>query len=192
MDPSASQTDSLRRAATALRAARERIDELERHTREPIAIIGMACRIPGGGDDPDSLWSMLSTGVDAVTPIPPERLALLRALGDTGFDMPELKNTHGAFLSRIEEFEPAFFGLTERESRRMDPQHRLLLEVAWQALENAALKPSDPRDSRTGLFVGICFEDFAHLGLVGRTSASLDVALSIGSSRSIGVGRVGR
>jgi len=179
------ESDRVRRLAAAAEAAHERLDEVELREREPIAIIGMGCRMPGGADDPTALWSLLSSGSDAVTPIPPERVELARALGDEGFDAPELGDVFGGFIDAIDEFEPAFFGLSDREATRLDPQHRMLLEVSRQAIENAAIRPSDLRGSRTGLYVGICFEDFAH-----RSIDNSDVASSLGSSRSVGVGRV--
>ncbi|MHC4427223.1 MAG: beta-ketoacyl synthase N-terminal-like domain-containing protein [Planctomycetota bacterium] len=190
MDSKWSQPDAVQRLTAALRAAGERIDELERRQREPIAIIGMACRIPGGADDPCSLWSLLENGGDAVKQIDSERLSLMEALGDAGVNDPVLQGMHGAFLDHIDEFDPAFFGISDREATRLDPQHRMLLEVSWEALENAAIKAADLRGSRTGLYVGICFEDFAHRGLFGRPSDETDVAISVGSSRSLGVGRV--
>jgi acyl transferase domain-containing protein len=179
------ESDRIRRLAQSAQAAHERLDEIERRSREPIAIVGMGCRMPGGVDDPESLWALLSTARDTVTPITPERLALARALGDTGFDDPALGPVHAALVDDVDGFEPAFFGLSEREAVRMDPQQRMLLEVSWQALEDAALAPAGVRGTRTGLYVGICFEDFAR-----RTGHDLDVASSLGSSRSLGVGRV--
>jgi acyl transferase domain-containing protein len=179
------ESDRVRRLAAAAQAAHERLDEVERREREPIAIVGMGCRMPGGVDDPHGLWSLLCAGTDAVTAILPERVELARALGDEGFGSSELGPVHGGFVDGIEEFEPAFFGVSDREAVRMDPQQRMLLEVSRQAIENAAIRPGDLRGSRTGLYVGICFEDFAH-----RRVDNGDVASSLGSSRSLAVGRV--
>ncbi len=122
-----------------VRDLRARVEELEAMRREPIAVIGMACRFPGGADTPEALWKMLEDGVDAVSEVPPDRWDAL-ALYDPDPDATAKMATRwGAFLDDISGFDPEFFGITPREAEAMDPQQRLLLEVAHEALERAGI-----------------------------------------------------
>ncbi len=138
---------------------------------EPIAVVGIGCRFPGGVDSPESFWDLLVRGIDAVTEMPPERAAL----GSLSFD-PGGKPVRGGFLDRrIDLFDPAFFGIAQAEAARMDPHQRLLLEAAWEAIEDAGLTREKLAGSETGVFVGLTSQD-APL-LVGR---NLDHVLSMG------------
>ena len=130
---------------------------------EPIAIVGIGCRFPGGVNDPESYWRLLRDGVDAVGPIPPSRWDV-EAYYDPDPDAPGKMSTRwGGFLDNVDLFDPQFFGIAATEARSMDPQQRLLLEVAWETLENAGMAPDRLPGSRTGVFVGICNNDYAHL-----------------------------
>ena len=126
----------------------------------PIAVIGMACRLPGGIDSPDQLWEALLRGDDLVTEVPPERWDV-----DEYYD-PEpgvpgrTVSKWGAFLDGVADFDPEFFGIGEREATAMDPQHRLLLETSWEALEHAGLNPATLVGSQTGVFVGLTHADY--------------------------------
>jgi thioester reductase-like protein len=129
---------------------------------EPIAIIGIGCRFPGA-KDPESFWQLLRNGVDAITEVPKERWDL-----DTFYDpepgTPGKMNTRwGGFLEQVDQFEPSFFGISPREVERMDPQQRLVLEVAWEALENAGLAPDKLAGSQTGVFIAIGNYDYCRL-----------------------------
>jgi acyl transferase domain-containing protein len=127
---------------------------------EPIAVVGVGCRFPGGSD-PAHFWSSLAAGRDAVMPMPPARrrlapAAALRSVG--GVQVP----TEAGYLDwALDEFDPMFFGISPREAAEMDPQQRLLLEVAWEALESAGLSDEHLTGSRTGVFVGAIWHDFA-------------------------------
>ncbi len=129
---------------------------------EPIAIIGIGCRFPGA-KNPESFWQLLRNGVDAITEVPKERWDI-----DTFYDSepgtPGKMNTRwGGFLEQVDQFDPSFFGISPREVERMDPQQRLVLEVAWEALENAGCAPSKLSGSQTGVFMGIGNYDYCRL-----------------------------
>nr|AAK19883.1 soraphen polyketide synthase A [Sorangium cellulosum] len=128
---------------------------------EPIAIVGMALRLPGGIGDVDALWDFLHQGRDAVEPIPPTRWDA-GALYDPDPDAKAKSYVrHAAMLDQVDLFDPGFFGISPREAKHIDPQHRLLLEAAWQALEEAGIVPSTLKDSPTGVFVGIGASEYA-------------------------------
>ncbi len=144
----------LREAISTLNDLRQERDELLRQRNEPIAIIGMGCRLPGGGNDPESFWAALLQGIDAVREIPAHRWA-------PGTPQPTLPGTRWAgLLDQIDLFDASFFGLSPRESMSLDPQQRLLLEVTWEALENAGQPTDQLLGSRTGVFVGMMNLDY--------------------------------
>ncbi|MDT5224025.1 MAG: polyketide synthase 5, partial [Mycobacterium sp.] len=120
----------------------------------PVAVIGMACRLPGGIDSPVQLWEALLRGEDLVTEVPPERWDI-----DEYYDpepgVPGRSHCKwGAFMDNIGDFDPEFFSIPETEAIAMDPQHRLLLETSWEAMEHAGLTPGQMADSLTGVFIG--------------------------------------
>lgn len=122
---------------------------------EPIAIIGMGCRFPGGADSPAKFWNLLTKGTDAIVDIPAERWAVDRFYhADTGKPSKMYMRKGGFLRERIDEFDPIFFGISPREAAYMDPQQRLLLEVTWEALEDAGLIPKQLAGSLTGVYVG--------------------------------------
>src|SRR5262249_39843229 len=126
----------------------------------PVAVIGMACRLPRGIDSPDRLWEALLRGDDLITEIPPDRWD-----ADDYFD-PEpgasgrSVSRWGGFLDDISGFDSEFFGIGEREATAIDPQHRLLLETSWEAVEHAGLLPVSLAGSLTGVFAGLCHYDY--------------------------------
>jgi polyketide synthase 5 len=126
----------------------------------PVAVIGMACRLPGGIDSPEQLWEALLRGDDLVTEIPPDRWD-----ADEYYDpQPGVPGRSvckwGAFLDGVADFDPEFFGITEKEATAMDPQHRLLLETSWEAMEHGGLTRKALADSRTGVFMGLMHDDY--------------------------------
>ena len=138
----------------------------------PVAVIGLGCRLPGGANDPDQLWRLLIEGRDAVRTVAPDRWQRRPAGAPTPGSAAGLlqgPGRWGGFLDEVARFDAEFFGITAGEARLMDPQQRLLLEVAWDALAHAALDPAALRGSSTGVYVGICASEYAHL-----TTAVLD------------------
>ncbi len=144
--------DVLKDAVLALEDMQRRLDQLERAQREPIAIIGMGCRFPGGADHPRAYWSLLREGRDAVTAIPAKRWSETLMRGDTPW--------FGGFLDGIDLFDPAFFGISPREAASMDPQQRLVLMTGWEALEDAGIVPTRLSGSATGVFIGVTTSDY--------------------------------
>ncbi len=149
--------------------------------REPIAIVGIGCRLPGGIRDAASFWEVLAGGVDAIGEMPPDRLELAPA---------SLAMRLGGFLPDIAGFDAAFFGVSPREAERVDPQQRQLLEVAWEALEDAGIVPTQLAGSATGVFVGQWLSDYeAHLFA---DPGRVDFHMTLGSGRYASSGRISR
>ena len=180
----------IKRALLALDEMKARLDASERGKREPIAIIGLGCRYPGGANDPDGLWRVLRDGVDAVTDVPRARWN-----ADLYYDPDPSKPgksyvRQGAFLDEFDRFDPQFFGIAPREAAGMDPQQRLLLEVAWEALEDAAVSPEAAAAAAAGVFVGINSMDYAAMQLQRADVGSIDAYSLSGTSHSIAAGRL--
>jgi acyl transferase domain-containing protein/acyl carrier protein len=129
----------------------------------PVAVIGMACRLPGGIDSPDQLWEALLRGDDLVTEVPATRWDAEEYYDPEPGVPGRSVSKWGAFLEDVAAFDAEFFGITESEAIAIDPQHRLLLETAWEAVEHAGLNPARVAGSKTGVFVGLMHNDYAYL-----------------------------
>ncbi|TDV47981.1 acyl transferase domain-containing protein [Actinophytocola oryzae] len=175
--------DYLKKVTADLHRTRQRLAEVESRAQEPVAIVGMSCRYPGGVTDPDALWRLVDTGGDAITGFPDNRgwpVELLRGA-------PGLPR-QGGFLHDAADFDPAFFGMNPREALATDPQQRLLLEAAWSAVEDARIVPATLRGSRTGVYVGVMYADY---GIVLQTSDGDHAGYQgNGSAGSVASGRV--
>ncbi|MDH6229313.1 type I polyketide synthase [Streptomyces sp. MJP52] len=180
----------LKRVSTDLDAAHERLREMEARNTEPIAVVGMSCRFPGGVHSPAALWRMIHDGVDAMAPFPTDRgWDLGSIIDDTGSGQAGTSYVaDGGFLDGVAEFDPAFFGISPREALAMDPQQRLLLETSWEAFEHAGIDPEAVRGSHVGVFAGTNGQDYPLL-LVGNQSG-LEGYLGTGSAAAVVSGRV--
>ncbi|WP_327099662.1 type I polyketide synthase [Nocardia vinacea] len=168
---------SVKQALTAIRTLQARLDRELLAKTEPIAVIGMSCRVPGGGTSPDEFWRLIDGGVDAISDVPPDRWA-----ADDG----ATASRWGGFLSGVDRFDPAFFGISPREAEAMDPQQRLLLEVTWEALEQAGRAlPEQLNGSRTGVFAGVVVTDYDRLSVGKR-----DIYTVTGNGHSFPAGRL--
>jgi len=168
------QLSPTQRVLTALKEARTQLEELKAARHEPIAIIGMECRFPGANNTA-ALWQLLLEQRIATREVPPDRWAI-----DDYYEAPlesedAMSTRWGGFLDQVDQFDPAFFGIPYREACTMDPQQRLVLEVAWEALENAGIAPTSLAGSATGVFMGASACDYADLLLDAPTRGASGV-----------------
>jgi acyl transferase domain-containing protein len=177
----------LSQALQAIEALQAKLAAAERSRSEPIAIVGLACRFPGA-PSAEAYWDLLANGRDAVTEVPPDRWHQSAYFDPDPAAPGKMHAPFGGFLADIALFDAAFFGISGREAESMDPQQRLMLEVAWEALENAAIEP-DRLGASTGVFVGITTTDYARLAISG-PAASFDVYTATGGALNAAAGRI--
>ncbi|MFE2851118.1 SDR family NAD(P)-dependent oxidoreductase [Streptomyces lavendulae] len=182
--------DYLKRVTADLDEANRRLKDAEDLTHEPIAIVGMGCRFPGGVHSAEQLWTLLADGTDALAAFPDDRGWDLAALYDPDPDRAGTSYVReGGFLGAPPQHDPAFVVKPPREARAMDPQQRLLLEVAWEALERSGLDPAALRGSRAGVFVGTNGQDYGTL-FGDRPEEGLEGYIGTGNAASVLSGRL--
>jgi myxalamid-type polyketide synthase MxaB len=177
----------LKEALEAVEQMQAKLDEVERRRTEPIAIVGLGCRVPGGGRDPEAFWSLLHDGVDAITEAPADRWS--RAAYDRLGLPPDLPAHPGGFLEQIDRFDARFFGLSPREAATLDPQHRLLLEVCWEGLERAGQAPDKLVGSPTGVFIGISTWEYADV-VKSAAAGQIEFHAGTGTAHNTAAGRI--
>ncbi|MBM7846683.1 type I polyketide synthase [Herpetosiphon giganteus] len=166
------------------------LDSLKQARQEPIAIVGIGCRFPGGANSPEQFWQLLVDGRETVGDIPTNRWDVDNFFSSNPAAEGKMYTRRGAFLNNIDLFDPTFFGISPREAMSMDPQHRLLLEVTWEALANAGLVTEQLAGSRTGVFVGMCTNDYAELHTINGAQANTDRYFATGNAFSTAPGRI--
>jgi len=184
-----SQPSTVKRALIALEAAESRVAALEQASRAPIALVGIGCRVPGA-DGPDAFWRLLDNGVDATGPVPEDRWD-----HDSLFDPDpdregRISTRRGGFIDHVDAFDAGLFGISRREARGMDPQQRLFLQSAWEALEHAGIAPDSLSGSPTGVFCGATGSDYTYLQVAARDPALLDTHFASGIAQSVISGRL--
>lgn len=158
--------------------------------REPIAIIGIGCRFPGGANDPESFWKLLVSGVDAITEIPDDRWNIEEHYHPVPGMPGKTYSRWGGFIKGIDQFDPEAFGISPREASHMDPQQRLVLEVAWEALEDGGQVIQRLAGTNTGVFVGISHPDYAQIQSSPNDKGSVDAHSATGGALSIAANRI--
>ncbi len=180
----------MKEALREIKDMRTRLNAMEKDKTEPIAIIGMGCRFPGGADNPEAFWRLLRDGRDAISEVPANRWDI-NAYYDPNPDAPgKMYTRYGGFIGAVDIFDGSFFGITPRESASLDPKQRVLLEVCWEGLENAH-QPSDRLyNTPVGVFVGIGNFDYITLQMSSLDITEIDNYFTTGSSLCVAAGRI--
>ncbi|NUR32194.1 MAG: type I polyketide synthase, partial [Catenulispora sp.] len=182
--------DYLKRVTLDLAESRRRLEETERSRREPIAIIGAGCRFPGGVGTPEELWEAVRSGTDAVAGFPTDRGWDVDGTYDPDPQaLGKMYTREGGFLYDALDFDAEFFGMNPRSALATDPQHRLFLETVWEAFEHSGVVPATVRGSRTGVFAGIMYNDYA-MRYLGAHPEALEGAFLLQNAPSVLAGRV--
>ncbi|MCP4262403.1 MAG: SDR family NAD(P)-dependent oxidoreductase [Planctomycetes bacterium] len=184
-------TETLKNLYIALKKSQDKISKLEAAQHEPIAIIGMACRFPGGANSPAQYWEILKNGIDTITEVPASR-GDWDSYYDPDPDVPgKMYTTKAGFLDiPVYDFDASFFKISPKEAHSLDPQQRLLLEVSWEALENAGIDVTKLEKSQTGVFVGISCDDYTNAHRKSGVFEKINAYSITGSTFSTASGRI--
>ncbi|MFD7658835.1 type I polyketide synthase [Actinosynnema sp. NPDC059797] len=179
----------LKMVTSDLYQARKRITEMEAHDTEPIAIVSMACRLPGDVWSPEDLWELVASGTDAIGDAPTDRGWDMDSIYDPEPGKPgKTYSREGGFMAGLADFDAGFFGISPREALAMDPQQRIVLEAAWESFERAGIDPEALRGTRTGVFIGSNTHDYVPLTVTA--PREVDGYLLLGNAPSVLSGRV--
>ncbi|MEM9455610.1 MAG: type I polyketide synthase [Myxococcota bacterium] len=188
--PEPESTSTLKRALVAIETLQARLEAQSQASTEPIAVVGASCRFPGDTDDLDAYWALLREGVEVREPVPADRWDV-ETYHDPDPERPGTMSARvGGFRSSIDGFDAEFFGISPREAAELDPQHRLVLETAWEALEDAGQAPRQLLDTRTGVFVGIMSAEYSRLHVGTGDYRSVSAYTTTGGSQSFAAGRI--
>ena len=178
------QSKLLRDALLELRDKKAKLNALEQANTEPIAIIGLGCRFPKS-PNPQAFWQLLEQGMDAVIEVPKERWDIEQYYDPNPDATGKMYTRFANFITDVDKFDPEFFRISPREAKKLDPQHRLLLEVCWESLEYAGLSPLALRGSQTGVFIGMMTNDYGQLA-----ANPADLHTSSGNGSPLAAGRI--
>ncbi len=177
----------LQKAVLAMKELRAQLDAAEEARTEPIAIVGLGCRFPGGADSPDNLWQLLHEGTDAIGDVPASRWDVASWYDPEAGRPGKMIARRGGFLADIDRFDALFFGIAPREALTMDPQQRLLVEVCWESLEDAAIAPDGLTGQPIGVFVGVAPNEYARHVV---HPEQIDAHVLTGNAVSVAAGRI--
>ncbi|MES2673576.1 MAG: alpha/beta fold hydrolase [Pseudomonadota bacterium] len=181
---------ALKRAFLKIEELDRKLKDLQQGKRESIAIIGMACRFPGAANTLNEFWSNLVHGVDSISEVPPDRWSNQDFYSDRLGEAGKIASQEGGFIQTPYKFDSQFFGISPREADFMDPQHRIALEVVWEALENANIPPEELYGSNTGVFLGISTFDYYRQLATNLSATDISAYIGTGNSKSAAAGRI--
>ncbi|MFZ5602377.1 MAG: beta-ketoacyl synthase N-terminal-like domain-containing protein, partial [Pseudomonadota bacterium] len=180
----------LKQALKELKKSKDSVQRLEKEKHEPIAVIGMGCRLPGGVTSPDKLWSLLENGVDAITDMVDQRWSSDQVYDPNPEAVGKLYTKANGLVDDVDLFDAEFFGIAPVEARLMEPQQRFLLETTWDALEHAAIAPDSLMGSKTGVYIGICHMGYSHMQAKYCGPEDISPYDGTGNAHSVASGRI--
>ncbi len=178
------------RTINLLKHMQARLQAAENRNREPIAVVGIGCRLPGKVRRAEHLWQNLNNGVDSIEEVPSTRWDVSEYFDPDPTAAGKMNSRWGGFIDNVDMFDAGFFGIAPREAVSMDPQQRLALEVAWRALEDSGIPPSSLLGTKTGVFLGVCTGDYARIGDASGQHGALDTYSGTGGSTGVTAGRL--